>query len=184
MTVEDLELLESSPLDKDHDLESSPLDKGHDLCADESEENDILDSAIKKIGVQSPLTLDEPLVIHPPPIKSVKLDGEAEAANNETDNNTRDDMHSQSDNNGNRGPILVGGEEQTSHPDYARPSGEISKHSRLVELLQDDNARIRCSSEGSSFKSYFDPVLRGEMGSTSKKRRWSLDKNNTTSQVG
>ncbi len=181
MTVEDLELLESTPLDKGHDLcadESTPLDKGHDLCAEESEENDILDSAIKKIGVQSPLTLDEPLVIHPPPIKSVKLDGEEEAANNKTDNSKRDDMHTQSDNNGNRGPAG-----QTPRPDYARPPGEISKHSRLAELLQDDSARIRSSSEGSSFKSYFDPVLRGEMGSTSKKRRWSLDKNNTTSQV-
>ncbi len=161
------------------DIETAHIDKGHDLCViDESEEDDILDSAIKKIGVQSsPLTLDEALVIHPPPIKSIKLDGEPEVAKNKNDNKALDE-NSRSLFDNNRNNITtetgVGGD---MPPSEATPT----KHSRLAELLQDDNARIRCSSEGSSFKSYFDPVMRGEVGS--KKRRWSLDKNNTASKV-
>lgn len=155
------------------DLETTPLDKGHDLCAEDSEENDILDSAIKKIG--SPLTLDEALVIHPPPIKSVKLDGETEVAKNKNDNKPSLGKNSLFDDNRN---VTVESVDGDTPPSETPPT----KHSRLAELLQDDNARIRCSSEGSSFKSYFDPVVRGEVGG-GKKRRWSLDKNNTTSQV-
>ncbi len=165
MSVEDLETL---PLDESHNLcENASLDKGHDLCVDESEENDILDSAIKKIE-----SLDEGLVIHPPPIKSVKLDREPEAAKNKNENKPlNENSQSLFDNNHNVTEV------RDTPPSEATPT----KHSRLTELLQDDNARIRCSSEGSSFKSYFDPVVRAEVGN--KKRRWSLDKNNTTSQV-
>lgn len=54
--------------------------------------------------------------------------------------------------------------------------------SRLSELLSDDGVRVRSSSEGSSFKSYFDKGVANE-STGGKQRRWSLDKNNTATQV-
>ena len=53
--------------------------------------------------------------------------------------------------------------------------------SQLSKLLSDDGVRTRSSSAGSAFKSYFDEGMNERSGG--KKRRWSLDKNNTAAQV-
>lgn len=64
----------------------------------------------------------------------------------------------------------------TSGPTASKPLTNC-----LSKLLTGDSIRLRSSSDSSSFRSYFDEGIHGEAGS--KKRRWSLDRNNSASQV-